>query len=280
MIGETKRARYAVYGIVGLFLIVSWVPLYWVIRTSLLTNTAATAADTPLIVIPFVTDGFTLSAYNQIWARYPFETWFGNSIIVSLSATVIAVTMAIPGAYGFARLDFPGRKLLFYTVVITLMFPAIVLTIPVYDIFYQLGLIDSTIGIIIALAIFVQPLTIWLLQGFFRDIPENIEEAARIDGMGRFETFVRIILPLSRPAIAVTALFAFLDGWNNFLWVYLLGQSQGNYTAVVAVHYIMASDVLRDWNTLMAAVTVLIIPPIVFYGLSQRYVGEGLGGLV
>ena len=278
MITETKRSRFVVYVGVIVFLLFSWIPFYWIIRTSLLTNLVAVAIDTPFI--PFLSEGFTVQGYVEVWTQYPFETWFANSIIISLSATIIALMLAIPTAYAFARLDFPGQKLLFYMVITTLMFPAIVLTIPVYNIFDAFRLLDTLIGVTIAITIFVLPLAVWLLQGFFRQgLPPNIEEAARIDGLSEVEAFIRIIIPLSGPAIAVTALFAFLAGWNNFTWVYILTTSTENRTAIVAIHYIMASDVLRDWNTLMAAVTILIIPPIVFYGVAQRYVGEGLGSL-
>lgn len=275
MIHETRKDRLAVYAVVAAFLLFSWIPLYWLIRTSMLTNLIAIDPETPFI--PFLSEGFTLAPYAEIFELYPFETWFRNSIVVSLSATVIALILAIPTAYAFARMDFPGRKYLFYSAVFTLMFPVIVLTIPVYEIFYILGLLDTIPGVILALAIFVQPLCIWLLQGFFRQgIPPSIEEAAQIDGLTQLGAFFRVVLPLSAPAIAVTALFAFLAGWNNFTWVFILTTSEETRTAIVAVHFIMASDVLRDWNTLMAAVSVLIFPPIVFYGLAQRYVGEGL----
>lgn len=278
MITETKRAKLGVYTGVLAFLLFSWIPFYWMIRTSLLENLIAVAPDTPFI--PFLSEGFTFAGYTEVWSQYPFETWFLNSIIVSLSATVVALVLAIPTAYAFARLNFPGKRALFFVVITTLMFPALVLTIPVYEIFYILNLLDTLLGVTIALAIFVQPLCIWLLQGFFRQgLPPNLEEAALVDGLSEVEAFLRIVLPLSAPAVAVTALFAFLSGWNNFTWVYILTTSENTRTAIVAVHYIMGSDVLRDWNTLMAAVTILIVPPIIFYGLAQRYVGEGLGSM-
>jgi multiple sugar transport system permease protein len=261
------------------FLAFALIPYYWVIRTSLLTNFAAIRPDTPFI--PMLSDAFTLEAYTKIWDNYAFPLYFRNSIIVSLASTLLSLIFAIPGAYAFARLDFPGRKVLFYTAVFTIMFPWIVITIPVYEVFYELNLLNTFPGIIIALSIFILPLMLWLLQGFFRQgIPENIEEAALIDGTTELGAFFRVVLPLSMPAVAATALFAFLNAWNNFLWVFILTSDKRVRTATVAVHYILGSDVLREWNSLMAAVTLLILPPILFYGLSQRYVGEGLGGSV
>lgn len=277
MINETRRSRLILYVALGLFALFALAPYYWVVRTSFLTNFAA--IDPGTNYLPAL-ENLTVSAYEQIWERYNFITFFSNSIIVSVTATIISLFFSIPGAYAFARLDFPGRKVLFYTAVFTIMFPWIVITIPVYEVFFILGLINTLTGVMIALSIFVLPQTIWLLQGFFRQgIPENIEEAALIDGHSELGAFLRIVLPLSAPAVGAAALFAFLTAWNNFLWVFVLTSDEEVRTATVALHYILGSDVLRQWNILMAAVVLLVAPPVVFYGLSQRYVGEGLGGM-
>lgn len=277
MINETRRSRVLLYLGIALFALWALAPYYWVFRTSLLTNFAAISPDTGFI--PQLSE-LTLEPYADIWERYDFTTFFVNSLVVSLSATLISLFFSIPGAYAFARLDFPGRKLLFYTAVFTIMFPWIVITIPVYEVFFFLGLINTLVGIVIALSIFVLPQTIWLLQGFFRQgIPKNIEEAALIDGHTERTAFLRVVLPLSAPAVAAAALFSFLTAWNNFLWVFVLTSDEDVRTATVAIHYILGSDVLRQWNILMAAVVLLVAPPVVFYGLSERYVGEGLGGV-
>ncbi|ELZ96406.1 MULTISPECIES: carbohydrate ABC transporter permease [Haloferax] len=276
MINETRRSRYLLYAALGVFALFALTPYFWVVRTSLLTNFAAINPETGYLP---ALDALTLTAYTDIWNQFDFVTFFQNSVIVSVSATLISLVFSIPGAYAFARLDFPGRKLLFYTAVFTIMFPWIVITIPVYEVFYVFGLINTLPGIIIALSIFVLPQTIWLLQGFFRQgIPENIEEAALIDGHTEIGAFLRIVLPLSAPAVGAAALFSFLTAWNNFLWVFVLTSDEDVRTATVAIHFILGSDVLREWNILMAAVVLLVAPPVVFYGLSQRYVGEGLGG--
>lgn len=277
MLDETKRTRSLMYVGIGLFLLFALVPFLWVIRTSVLTNFAAIDPNTP--ILPVGGDFLSLDPYVTVWSGYDMTLFYRNSVIVALGATIISLIISIPGAYAFARLDFPGRQILFYTAVFTIMFPWIVITIPVYEVFFWLGLVDTLIGIVIALAIFTLPQNIWLLQGFFRQgIPPNIEEAALIDGNTEFSAFLRIVLPLSAPAIGAAALFSFLIGWNNFLWVFILASDESNQTATVAIHFILGSDVLREWNMLMAAVVILILPPIIFYGLSQRYVGSGLGG--
>ncbi|PSP42282.1 carbohydrate ABC transporter permease [Halobacteriales archaeon QH_6_64_20] len=276
MLNETRRSKTLLW--IGIAILALWAlfPYLWVIRTSVLTNFAAVDPGTPYIP-PL--DVLSIDSFLNIWNRADFPLFFRNSIIVALSAMVISVAFSIPGAYAFARLDFPGRQVLFYTAVFTIMFPWIVLTIPVYDIFFRLGLVNTLVGVIIAIAIFTLPQNIWLLQGFFRQgIPPNIEEAALLDGNTEITAFLRIVLPLSAPAIGAAALFSFLTGWNNFLWVFVLTSDEEVRTATVAIHYILGSDVLREWNILMAAVVLLVAPPVIFYGLAERYVGEGLGG--
>lgn len=276
MLNDTRRNRVLLYAGVAAFALFAIVPYYWVIRTSFLTNIAAISPDTGFI--PAV-EQVTVESYTQIWERFAFRTYFTNSVAVSVAATVISLFFAIPGAYAFARLDFPGRKVLFYTAVFTIMFPWIVLTIPVYEVFYFVDLVNTLPGVILALSIFVLPQNIWLLQGFFRQgIPENIEEAALIDGHNELTAFLRIVLPLSLPAVAAAALFAFLTAWNNFLWVFVLTTDESVRTATVAIYYILGSDVLREWNVLMASLTLLVAPPVIFYGMARRYVGAGLGG--
>lgn len=276
MLNKNKKSKAALYIGTTLLALFAVIPFLWVLRTSVIPNLVAVNIRQSAL-IPL--GKLTLKPYVEMIVQYNFGLYFKNSIIVSVSATVFALLFAIPGAYGFARYDMPGRQVLFYATVFTLMVPIIVLTIPIYEIFYKLNLLNSLIGIIIALTIFVQPQCLWLLQGFFRDgIPPNIEEAAMMDGTTKFGAFFRVVLPLSMPAIGATALFAFLYAWNNFLWVFILSSDESVRTAPVALHYVMGTDILRSWNTLMAAVIVLILPAMVFYALSQRYVNAGLGG--
>jgi multiple sugar transport system permease protein len=279
MINPTKKTRALLYAGIFLFGVFALLPYYWVIRASVLTNIGVLSGSAPVVPLPGA-EAFTLAPFETAFDQYSLITYFSNSIFISLGATVMALFVSIPGAYAFARLSFPGEKVLFYTAVFTVMFPWIVIVIPVYEVFFNLGWIDTYYGLIVAIGIFVMPLCIWLLQGFFtQGVPSNIEEAALIDGLTEITAFIRVVLPLSLPAVAVTALFAFLSGWNNFLWVYLLANSENMRTATVAVYYLLGTDSLRQWNLLMAIVTLLILPPILFYAVSQRYVGEGLGGM-
>ena len=278
MIETSKKDRFVLYAGLTVFGVLALLPYLWIVRTSFLTNLAAISSDVPFIVVPGM-ESFSVQSFVEVWNNYDLVTYFKNSIFVSLSATAIALVVSIPGAYAFARRDFPGRKIIFYTAVFTVMFPSIVIFIPVYELFYWLQLVNTYAGLIIGLGVFVMPLSIWLLQGFFRQgIPANIEEAAKLDGLTDLTAFLRIVLPLSAPAVAVTALFAFLNAWNNFLWVYLLTSDSGKRTATVAIYYLTAGDTLRQWNQIMAVVVMLVLPPVLFYGLIQGRVGEGMTG--
>ncbi|WP_435180906.1 carbohydrate ABC transporter permease [Halorussus sp. AFM4] len=278
MIETSHKDRFVLYAGLTVFGVLALLPYLWIVRTSFLTNIAAISTDVPFIVLPGM-ESFSVQSFVEVWNNYDLVTYFKNSIFVSLSATVIALIVSIPGAYAFARRDFPGRKVIFYTAVFTVMFPSIVIFIPVYELFYWLNLVNTYAGLIIGLGVFVMPLSIWLLQGFFRQgIPANIEEAAKLDGLTDLTAFLRIVLPLSAPAVAVTALFAFLNAWNNFLWVYLLTSDSGKRTATVAIYYLTAGDTLRQWNQIMAVVVMLVLPPVLFYGLIQGRVGEGMAG--
>ena len=238
MLNPTKRSKAVLYIAILAFAVFSLVPYYWVLRTAFLTNMAAISLTSPVLPLPG-TDAFSLQSFHFALDQYPLVKWFENSIFIAFGSTILALIFAIPGAYAFARLDFPGQKFLFYTAVFTIMFPWIVIIIPVYEVFYEVHLINTYAGMILAIGTFVMPQCIWLLQGFFRQgIPNNIEEAAKIDGLNELTAFIRIVLPLSMPAVAVTALFGFLSGWNNFLWIYLLANDEGKRTAIVAVYYL------------------------------------------
>jgi multiple sugar transport system permease protein len=277
MIHATRKRKALHYAVAGLFLIWTMVPFLWMIRTTLLTNFGAISTNTP--IVPFLSEEFSIESYFFMWTEYDFGIYFKNSIIVSLAATVLSLLIGIPAAYAFARLDFPGRKVLFYWAVFSVMFPWIVITVPVYEIFYYTNLLNTYAGIILALTIFVQPIVLWLLQGFFRQgIPDQLEEAAQVDGLSRIGAFFRIVLPLSAPAVAASGIFTFQSAWNNFLWVFILTRDEKLRTATVAVHYMLGTDSFRNWSVLMAGLTILTIPPILFYFSTQRYINVGLGG--
>lgn len=255
--------------VIGLAIVLLWSigPLYWIVQASLRTDTALfnhTLAPKPSEV--------TLQSFVDVFDYYPFGVYFRNSIIISLGAVAVGMAVTIPGAYAFTRLKFPLKKPLFYYVILSLFFPWIVLIIPLYNIYTKLGMMNTYAGVIIAYTVVISPLCLWLLRGFFATaLDKDIEGAAMIDGCTLMGAFFRVILPLSMPAVVATATFTFLVAWNEFIWVFLLTSGEAKRTAVVGIHYLMGSDVARDYNALLAAVLMTSLPPVLFYSFLQGF---------
>lgn len=266
-----KQKHTNIYVAVGVMLVLIWslVPLYWVLMFSFKSDAALFG---PVTFLPRISD-LSLKSYMEVFTKYEFAHFFMNSIIISLGSVALALIVAIPGAYAFTRLDFPARNFLFYTVIISVFFPWIALIIPIYDIYQQIGLMNSYIGVIVAYTVVIMPLCLWLLRGFFtQSIDPDLEDAAMVDGCSLMGAFFRVILPLSMPALVAVATFTFLIAWNEFIWVFLLTSGEAKRTATVALHYMMGADIARDWNALLAALLLVTIPPVVFYGLLQRFI--------
>lgn len=266
----TKRSR-TFYTTVGLILVLIWSisPLYWTIMHSFKSDEAIFGETT---FLPRISD-LTWKSYFDAFNDYPFARYFLNSAIISLGAVILSLFVAIPSAYSFTRLDFPGKNVLFYGVIISVFFPWIALIIPIYDIYTKVGLMDTYQGVIIIYTVVIMPLCLWLLRGFFsQSIDRDLEDAAMVDGCTQLGAFFRVILPLSMPAITAVATFTFLVAWNEFIWVFLLTSGEAKRTAVVGLHYMMGSDVARDWNALLAAMTMTTLPPVIFYAFLQRFI--------
>ncbi|MFC7192539.1 carbohydrate ABC transporter permease [Halocatena marina] len=199
-----------------------------------------------------------------------------NSLFVAAGTAIIALLITIPGAYAFARTRFPGRKVGFYLIVGAMLFPYIVLIIPVTSLWHDLGLFNTIHGLWIAYQIFVVPFAMWILRDFFESLPANLEEAAQVYGCTQFSAFVRVVLPLSAPGIVAVGFLAFLVGWNDFLFSNLLTTGFGPRPAVpVLFQTVSGSSGERVfWGKLMVEVLIIGTPPTVLYVFSRRYLSE------
>jgi len=193
-----------------------------------------------------------------------------NSLIVGTGTAILALLITIPGAYAFARKEFPGRRLIFYSIVIALLFPYILLIIPITDTWVNLGLYDSYVGLWVAYQVFVTPFAIWILRDFFERLPANLEESARVYGCTQFGAFVRVVLPLSMPAIAAVGFLAFLTGWNDFLFSNMLTRGSEYRPAVVQLFLNVSGGGTRQWPAIMAQTLIIGIPPTVLYLVARR----------
>jgi ABC-type glycerol-3-phosphate transport system permease component len=206
-------------------------------------------------------------AYNDV--KGPI--W--NSILIATGTTIIALCVTIPGAYAFARKDFPGKTLAFYLIVSAVLFPYLLLIVPITDLWFRLGLYNTIPGLWLAYQVFVAPFAIWILRDFFEDLPVHLEEAARVYGCTQFQAFIRVILPLSIPAIIAIAFLAFLIGWNDFLFSNMLTDGSGPRPAVVSLYMITQGE-RTFWGWLMAESLIIGTPPAVLYIIGRRSIQD------
>lgn len=250
--------------------IIAAFPLVWVIISSLKSSSELTSNPTS-----FWPKSFTLENFNNVINKLGFATNIGNSLMIALVTTLIAITISSMAAYGIVRF-FPklGSKMS-KVLVTTYMFPPILLAVPYSLVMAKIGLTNTRIGLIIVYLSFSVPYAVWMLVGFFKTVPIGIEEAARVDGAGKVKTFVQIVLPLVAPGIVATAIYTFINAWNEFLYSLILINSTKLMTVSVALKSLQGSEIL-DWGTMMAASTIVVIPSVIFFTIIQKKIAGGM----
>lgn len=198
-----------------------------------------------------------------------------NSLLVSAATAVVGVAVSCTAAYALSRWDFPGRNRIMGTFLLTQMFPAVVMAIPLYVLLDALHLLDSTAGLVLVYSTTSVPFSVWNLKGYFDTIPRELEEAARIDGASAWQTFWMVILPLARPAIAVTALFSFMTAWNEFVLAATLIGDERRYTLPVVLNGYVG-EFGAEWGSFAAGAILVSIPVVALFFLLQKQLVEGL----
>jgi multiple sugar transport system permease protein len=252
------------------FMIFVLFPFYWVIVTSL-KSTPQISERTSI----FWPDPFTLDQYAALLWNTPFLRWLWNSVLVAAVSTVISVSFAALAAYALSRLKFLGAGLLTTFLLITYLLPGTLLFIPLYQILASIGLINSYPALMLTYPTFLLPFATWVILGYFRSIPVELEEAAMIDGATRLYAFWKITLPLAAPAVLAVTLFAVTDAWNEFLFAFVFITSESLRTLPIGLQSMVVGDIL-PWGQLMAASLLTAIPVAVLYIYAQRFLVEGL----
>jgi multiple sugar transport system permease protein len=252
------------------FLIFVLFPFYWIIITSLKTTSQITERRSLFWPQPA-----TLEQYDLLINGTGFLGWFGNSVFVAAASTVVSVTLASLAAYALTRLRFLGAGLLTTLLLITYLLPGTLLFIPLYQTLTSLGIIDSYAALILTYPTFLLPFATWVMMGYFRSIPVELEEAAMIDGASRFYIFLRIVLPLATPALLSVTLFAFTNAWNEFLFAFVFITKESLRTLPIGLQSMVVGDIL-PWGKLMAASLLTAVPVAVLYVYAQRFLVEGL----
>jgi multiple sugar transport system permease protein len=245
--------------------IVTIFPFYWMLNTALKPH-----SEVFLSPPTFVSVNWTLSAFTTLLVERPFARYFLNSLIVSTGSTLLSVTLAALAAYGFTRFHIRGASALIIFLLFTKMLPETLLIIPYFRLMSELGLINSYFALILAYSSFALPFSVWMLIGFFRSIPREIDEAAIVDGATRLLVFWRVILPLARPGLVAVALFTFLISWNAYVWALVLTTDPSMFVLSVGIAN-MVGEYRVQWNELMAAAVIAALPVMILFAFLERH---------
>ncbi len=244
-------------------------PFFWMISTSLRGSEELFLYPPNLIPHkPFFQN------YLDIWGKAPFGIYFFNSIVVTSMITMGEVATSVLAAYAFSRIPFPGRDKLFLAFLGTLMIPNIVTLVPVFVIVRKLNWVNTYMGLIVPEMATVYG--IFLLRQFFMTIPKDLDDAAEIDGFSRWSTLIRIYIPLSIPALIALAIISFINNWNNFFWPLVVTNSDNMRTLPIGLRFFMEGEGSGEWQYLMVAATIIIIPPLIVFLVLQRYFVRGI----
>ncbi|MET0531728.1 MAG: carbohydrate ABC transporter permease [Microvirga sp.] len=245
-------------------------PMAWMLLTSMKTQFAALQYPPEWLPRNPTLENYErlLSPANEVGRE--FLQYLVNSLWVSFATTVLGVAIAVPAAYAFSRFRFPGRKLLFYSVLLRNMFPAVVFLMPLFIMMRWLGLVNTQASLILTYLTFGLPLSIWLLKGFYDNIPVQLEQAARIDGATRFQAFFLIVMPLSSPGIIATAIYSFIIAWNEYVYALTFLNDKSKLTLPVGLQRFF-SEYATNWPGLMAASFIMSVPVVVLFLVVQKY---------
>lgn len=273
--GRRRRSRSASVGLHAALLTASGIatfPVFWVLVTSFKPDARA-VRPTPTLV-----DHPSLDNYVDILAgrKGAFLTWFANSLIIASLTTVIAVFLAASAGYAVSRFRFPGYRSLMLTLLITQMFPFAVLIVPLYNLLLALGLQGSQIGLVLVYCTTAVPFCTYLMKSYFDSIPYEIDEAGRVDGLSPFGVFWRLILPLAKPALAVTGFYTFLTAWGEvaFASAFLSAADESKTLAVGLQVFVQQNR--TEWGHMAAASILVAIPAVIVFYIVQRFLVAGL----
>jgi len=245
-------------------------PFYWVFITAFKSNLQIQRYESIYWPSPW-----TLEQFQTLIFATPYLTWFGNTVLVATSTTVLSVFLSALAGYALARLRFAGAGFITTALLITYLLPGSLLFIPLYRILTTLGLINSYAALIVTYPTFLMPFATWVMLGYYRSIPVDLEDAAMIDGATRLGAFWRITLPLAAPALLSVTLFAFTNAWNEFLFAFVFITRETLFTLPVGLQQLVFGDIY-PWGQLMSASLLMAIPVVGLYIYAQKYMVEGL----
>ncbi len=262
-------ARIVLHIVLGAGLVVMVGPFIWMALSSFKTD-AEIRADPPT----FLPQDGTLGSYDILLNRLDFPTYFTNSVVVAILTTVGNLLFCSAAGYALAKLAFPGKRVLFLIVLGTIMVPSVVTMVPLFVLSSNLGLVNSLAGLI--LPFLAQAFGVFLMRQFIVSIPNDLLEAARIDGANELRIFWQIVLPLCRPALATLGILTFLASWNNFLWPLVAATTEDKYTLPVALALYSIGQNETRYDLLLAGSVIIVLPVLIVFLLLQRHFVRGI----
>ncbi len=272
-----KVRKYAVIKQLGLhifFIVIclaSLIPILYALSVSLSADNSLASSD-----FRFIPKDFTLRSYIAVFTEKPVMLWFKNSLVLAAVTVVFSLVATIPAAYIFSRLRFKGRNILLKQLILLYSFPAVLSMFAVYALLRPLGLINSKFGLILIYTGTMAEFGLLNLKGYFDTIPREIEEAAAIDGAGRIQMVTRIMLPLARPSILVTAVMILIYVWNEYLFATTFMTGAENYTLAAGLYSLQATEISGSWPVFAAASLIVSLPILLVFFAIQRYMTSGL----
>ena len=250
-------------------------PFFVMISTMLKSNAEAYA-----IPPRWIPEKFVFTNFIKVWSQYELIVYFKSSLIIAIGATIINTLLTVPAAYAVARLRFVGRGVILYLFLVIQMFSPVIVVISLFKIMAGIGLLDTYISLILAISVFTIAFTIWMMNGYFKSIPKEIEEAALIDGCSRVQTITRVMIPIAVPGLVTAMIYTFIYAWNEFLFGLTFIQSKSKMPLTIAL-YNFVGRWSTQWEMLTTAAFLAIIPVLVlFYIIEKRLVAGLAGGAV
>ena len=258
------------YVVVIISLIFFILPMLWIIYTSFRTQASIFTGD---VISPL--PEYTLENYQTVLSVTDFVTYFLNSFKIGSVVTLLSLFCSVIAAYSLSRFDIKGKNALIIGVFSTQMFPQVLLIIPMYLVIFNLFLLDTVIGVVLGQLVLVLPFQVWMLKGYFDNIPRDLDEAARIDGCNIAQRLLYVVLPVAAPGIMVAAFFSFVVSWGDFLIVSIISQSQRTATLTLVIQRLSSALLIR-WGQVAAATVLTIVPTIILFSFVQSRLVAGL----
>ena len=262
--------RAAGWILLAVVLVVALFPPYFMMVTAL-HPPSLSFSRTPTL---FSTD-LSLRAFTELFDKYPYASWMTNTLIVSVSSTVLAVTIATLAAYSLSRLRYPGRSALSSAVFFAYLFPPTLLFIPMFIVLNSLHMLNWLPALVAVYLTFSIPFCTWLLKAYFLSIPRELEDAAQMDGATRLQSMTLVVLPLATPGMAVASIYSFTLAWNEYLYAFTLLSDQEKFTLATGLTKLIFGDVFL-WGMIMAGGVLMSAPLLILYFIAQRYIVAGL----